>query len=501
MNPKENELHNLEEYYTEAFRPQFHFSPHAYWMNDPNGMVYFEGEYHLFYQYHPFDIIWGPMHWGHAVSHDLIHWEHLPTALFPDKNGMIFSGSAVVDHHDSSGFFKGGSGLVAIFTHADQYPGSGRPRQRQSIAFSVDRGRTWHMYEGNPVLSDEKYLDFRDPKVFWHEETNKWIMILAAGDHVRLYTSSNLKSWEFASSFGVDAGSHKGVWECPDLFKLPVAHSHDDKWVMIVSIGEDPAYPEGSRTQYFIGDFDGSTFRNENPNETVLWLDYGRDNYAGVTWSDLPAEDGRRIFIGWMSNWKYANNTPTNRWRSAMTLPRELKLKNTTKGVRLIQTPVAELSHLREEEMKLNDVIIHQSPDPIFSEINGKSFEIIAEFELDSASAFGFSLRKSKNEKTVIGYDVGKQELFIDRINSGDTSFNPYFPCKHTATLKPKQSRIKLHIFVDWSSVEVFANNGELAMTDLIFPNDTSEGLEVFALDGNVTLVSLQFYPLKSSWR
>jgi fructan beta-fructosidase len=442
------------------------------------------------------------MHWGHAVSKNLIHWDHLPIALSPDKNGTIFSGSAVVDWNDSTGFFNGGFGLVAIFTHGDQYPGSDRPRQRQSLAYSTDKGRTWKMYEGNPVLTEENFTDFRDPKVFWHENTNKWVMILAAGNHVRIYTSHDFKTWDFASEFGIEAGSHEGVWECPDLFKLPVdGNTTDNKWVMIVSIGNEPNYVEGSRTQYFIGDFDGSTFINENSDKTVLWLDHGRDNYAGVTWSDIPAKDGRRLFIGWMSNWKYANETPTKVWRSAMTLPRELKLISTNKGVRLIQTPVMELKTLRKVDTKWENIIINNSMANILSEINGKTFEIIAEFELDTASMFGFNVRMSKEEKTVIGYKVNEQKLFIDRENSGETSFNPFFACNHAVILEPKQNRIKMHIFVDWSSVEVFANNGELVMTDLIFPNSTSEGLELFAVDGNAKLLSLNFYHLKSSWR
>ncbi|TWE01029.1 levanase [Neobacillus bataviensis] len=501
MKLEEYQTSSTDKYYTETYRPQFHFTPESNWMNDPNGMVYFEGEYHLFYQYHPYDTIWGPMHWGHAVSKDLIHWEHLPIALSPDENGAIFSGSAVVDWNDSTGFFNGGSGLVAIFTHADQYSNSERPRQRQSLAYSNDKGRTWNMYKGNPILSDISITDFRDPKVFWHENTKMWVMILAAGNHVRIYTSHDLKTWNFASEFGSDTGSQAGVWECPDLFELPVDGKNENKkWVMIVSIGNDAAYAEGSRTQYFIGDFDGSTFTNENSKETVHWLDFGRDNYAGVTWSDVPAEDGRRLFIGWMSNWKYANETPTKVWRSAMTLPRELNLVTTIDGVRISQTPITELETLRKENTKFENILINENVANVLSNIKGKAFELRAEFELETASVFGFKVRMSNDEKTIIGYNVTEKKLFIDRQNSGETSFNPFFACKHEAILEPKNNRIKMQIFVDWSSVEVFANNGELVMTDLIFPDCNSQGLELFAVDGNVHLTSLDFYDLKSCW-
>nr|WP_237389541.1 glycoside hydrolase family 32 protein [Bacillus sp. USDA818B3_A] len=282
----------MRQKYKEKHRPQFHFSPEEKWMNDPNGMVFFNDEYHLFYQYHPFGTTWGPMHWGHAVSKDLIYWEQLPIALYPDDHGAIFSGSAVVDWNNTSGFFPEGPGLVAIYTSADNYPESDRPRQRQSLAYSKDNGRTWVKYEGNPVLSDLNITDYRDPKVFWHNETNKWVMVLATGQSVTLYISANLKDWEFASEFGNKAGSHDGVWECPDLFQLPVdGNENNQKWVMFVSIGDNPQFKEGSRTQYFVGQFDGTTFVNDNPDEMVLWLDFGRDNYAGVSWSDMPAEE------------------------------------------------------------------------------------------------------------------------------------------------------------------------------------------------------------------
>ncbi|WP_309122171.1 glycoside hydrolase family 32 protein [Paenibacillus sp.] len=484
--------------YDEAYRPQFHFSPAAHWMNDPNGMVYYEGEYHLFYQHHPKGTTWGPMHWGHAVSRDLVHWEHLPVALEPDEHGFIFSGSAVVDWNDSTGFFSGKPGLVAIFTHADTYPGSERPRQRQSIAYSLDKGRTWMKYEGNPVCADEAITDFRDPKVFWDRRHGQWVMVLASGDHVRFYVSKNLLQWTFSSAFGSSEGSHDGVWECPDLFELPVDGDPErTKWVLIVSIGDHPDLPEGSRTQYFIGDFDGRTFTNDAAPEAVLWLDHGRDNYAGVTWSDVAAEDGRRLFIGWMSNWKYANFTPTVSWRSAATLPRELTLREEPEGVRLTQQPAKELELLRLHSRRWRDVRVEPGAN-LLSGARGDQLEIEAEFELGDAEQFGIKLRASSREETVVAYDVRAESLFIDRTKSGATDFHKQFGCKHGAPMQPKDGRVKLRIFVDWSSVEVFAADGKLVMTDLVFPDPASRGLELYAVGGAVKLVGLELHTLKS---
>lgn len=499
--------------YNEKYRPQYHFTPPSNWMNDPNGMVYYEGEYHLFYQYHPNSTVWGPMHWGHAVSTDLIHWQHLPVALSPDHNGMIFSGSAVVDEHDTSGFFSGGSGLVAIFTHHDTVsagdaaeadPADGAPaapartRQRQSLAYSTDKGRTWAMYAGNPVLTEESLVDFRDPKVFWHAPDSSWVMVLAAGDHVRFYTSPNLRDWSLSGEFGRTEGSHDGVWECPDLFQLEVdGQAGERKWVLLVSIGDSPDCPEGSRTQYFVGDFDGRTFTSERISDEPLWMDAGRDNYAGVTWSDVPEEDGRRLLIGWMSNWKYANLTPTEGWRSAMTVPRVLTLKRTEEGIRLFQEPVRELSALREAPVGFSALTI--GPDEVQTvDWQGKAFEAEAEFELAGASEFGLKLRKSASEETVVGYDAALQRLFIDRSASGESSFSPAFAVRHDAALKPEGGRLRLRIFVDWSSVEVFAGGGEVVLSDLIFPEDASQGLELYAAGGEVKLVSLTIYPLSS---
>lgn len=484
----------------ERYRPQFHFTPPEKWMNDPNGMVYYEGEYHLFYQHHPDGTTWGPMHWGHAISKDLVYWEHRPIALAPDEYGMIFSGSAVVDWNDTSGFFGGKPGLVAIFTHADHNHDKDRPRQRQSLAYSSDRGRTWTKYEGNPVLASETVIDFRDPKVFWHEPSGRWVMILAAGDRVQIFASPDLKAWSFASEFGMSEGSHDGVWECPDLIELPVEGGKGgSKWVMIVSIGDSPACPEGSRAQYFVGEFDGRTFKNDNAPETVLWLDYGRDNYAGVTWSDIEGPERGKLFIGWMSNWKYANLTPTVSWRSAMTLPRELSLKNGSEGVRLSQRPISRLQGLRGETMRwtLIDVV------PGRNALEGMAldtFEIECDLELGEAAEVGFKLRVSDREETVVGYDAAERMLFIDRTKSGESSFHEAFACKHGVPLVPENGRIKLHLFVDRSSVEVFANDGAAVLTDQIFPDPGSTGMALYAQGGSAKVKALSLHVLKSMY-
>lgn len=483
--------------YKEQYRPQFHFSPEEKWMNDPNGMVFFNDEYHLFYQYHPFGTTWGPMHWGHAVSKDLIHWEHLPIALYPDELGAIFSGSAVVDWKNTTGFFEENKpGLVAIYTSAGTYPNSDRPLQQQSLAYSKDNGRTWVKFEGNPVLSDVNITDYRDPKVFWHEATNKWVMVLATGQTITIYTSLNLKDWEFASEFGHTAGSHDGVWECPDLFKLPVGEEQD-RWVMIVSIGDNGQSKEGSRTQYFIGQFDGTTFVNDHDDSTILWLDYGRDNYAGVSWSDV--QDGRSIYLGWMSNWRYANQVPTEEWRSAMTLPREFFLTTTEAGIRLFQKPVAEVQTIRKESESYPDTAI-ESGRNVSVPVNNSLLELTVEFEKVSSSQFGFIIQHSEEEKTVIGYSAVEEKLFVDRTLSGDKSFSTSFPAVQEAPLKLDNQRLKLQLFLDTSSIEVFANDGEVAITSLLFPRESGQELILFSNEGTTNVLELKVTELDSIW-
>ena len=324
----------------DIYRPAYHFTPPENFMNDPNGMVFYRGEYHLFYQHNPFGPTWGHMCWGHAVSPDMLRWQHLPVALREDDGVMIFSGSAVVDWRNTSGFGAADDPpLIAIYT------GHTAAEQTQCIAYSLDAGRTWTKYAGNPVISIGS-RNFRDPKVFWHEATRRWIMVSALADQsrVRFYGSPDLIHWEHLSDFG-PAGS-SGVWECPDLFPLAVEGEGDTvRWMLKVDVGPKNL-PKGMCAQHFIGQFDGVRFVNDNPPDLTLWSDYGKDFYAAQSWSDVPATDGRRLWLAWMSNWQEANTTPTTPWRGAMTIPRSLALRRYPEGLRLVQRPAMELASL-----------------------------------------------------------------------------------------------------------------------------------------------------------
>ena len=499
-----------DSYYTEPHRPQFHFTPEKMWMNDPNGMVYYEGEYHLFYQHYPDSTVWGPMHWGHAVSRDLVHWEHLPIALYPDSLGMIFSGSAVVDWNNTSGLGENGKPpLVAIFTHhqPDLEQAGRQDFQYQSIAYSNDRGRTWTKYAGNPVIPNtEKIRDFRDPKVIWHEGSQQWIMVFAAQNHVKLWASPDLKSWTHLSDFGREWGSHGGVWECPDLFPMQVGNSGETKWVLLLSI--NPGGPNGgSATQYFVGDFDGKkfaldpTFAPSVNGEKAVWLDYGRDNYAGVTWSDVPAEDGRRLFMGWMSNWDYANVVPTKAWRSAMTLPRQLKLKNTAAGLRLLSQPVKELEVLRGAAYSREGQTINGESD-LGSQLgfSPSQMEVLLEVELPEGAqtGFGIALSNPKGEEYRIGYDAAQNEFYSDRTKAGAAGFSEKFAAKrHIAPRTSTGNPLRLHLFFDVASCELFADDGEVVMTDIFFPAENFSEVKLYSEGGEVKVSEMKVYPLK----
>ncbi|QHT68927.1 glycoside hydrolase family 32 protein [Rhodocytophaga rosea] len=488
--------------FQETHRPQYHFSPPSKWMNDPNGMVFYKGEYHLFYQHYPDSTVWGPMHWGHAVSKDMIHWEHLPIALYPDSLGYIFSGSAVVDVNNTSGLgTKDNPAMVAIYTyHLMEGEKAGRnDYQTQGIAYSTDNGRTWEKYKGNPVLKNPGIRDFRDPKLSWHEESKQWVLILAVDDHVELYGSKNLTSWSKLSEFGKTYGGHGGVWECPDLFPLEV--DGQKKWVMLLSI--NPGGPnKGSATQYFIGDFDGKTFKSDYSPKTTLWVDEGADNYAGVTWANMPQSDGRRIFLGWMSNWLYANTVPTDNWRSANTIPRELSLKKLPEGIRLISQPVKELASIRGESANISGRAVKGEVDLKA----GIPFDIATSelvLELDSISQskdFGIELSNTQGQKLLIGYEATSKNFYIDRSQSGKKDFSKEFAVKHTAPRKSSAQTMKLHLFFDVASVELFADNGEVVMTDIFFPDSNYSQVKMYAKDGAVKLVSGKATQLKSIW-
>lgn len=485
----------------EPHRPFYHFTPDSMWMNDPNGLVFFEGEYHLFYQYHPQSTVWGPMHWGHAISRDLLQWEHQPVALYPDSLGWIFSGSAVADHQNTSGLGKEGiAPLVAIFTYHNSKLEQSRSitYQYQGLAYSLDKGRSWVKYAGNPVLENPGIKDFRDPKVSWHNPSQQWIMTLAVADHIRFYTSPNLISWTFASEFGKQIGAHGGVWECPDLFELPVSNnSTEKKWVLLVSI--NPGGPNGgSATQYFTGNFDGKTFIPETTE--TRWVDHGKDNYAGVTYADIPDADCRRIAIGWMSNWQYATVVPTKKWRSAMTMPRTFHLTDDEGISQLISLPVTELKQLRGKEMKLESYMIEkgeiqESAIPLAAEI-----QLVFELPADNIpTSFGVEIGNEKHEKIIAGYDMISEAFYLDRNESGDGSFSAEFKGKHTAPYQLKGNRtITMQLFLDVASLEFFAQEGATVMTDIFFPSMPFNQLRLFSNDGNVRLVSASIYPLQT---
>lgn len=773
-------------YRSEQYRPQYHFTPDTGWMNDPNGMVYYKGEYHLFYQYNPNSTVWGPMHWGHAVSKDLVNWTQEPIALAPDKNGDIFSGSVVVDWNNSSGFFNDTpdkTGLVAFFTNA-----IGAGGQEQSIAYSKDSGKTWTEYSANPVIPDPANTpDFRDPKVSWDNVHNKWVMTVAAGKEVQFYSSSNLKNWTKTGAFGSQGqGSHAGVWECPDLYQMPVdGQTGKSKWVLSLSLGAsatvDSPPAAGSGMMYFVGDFDGSTFtadpqykvtntkgqngivkgydlmpgdvvnvydsqtggsklgtgtvpanqssvsvtlskylgdnkgkvwvsvvkngseqtrqgedydaatvatsvgtssaapvgdditnpgfekgdltgwtatgtewsnknvtnattwwggvynqagtyhctgfvddgqpgggdlatgtlessqftlggngqinfligggddmnnlyvtletadgkelsqfkasgansesyrrivwdaskyigeklrikvvdkatggwghinvddfhvyntvpyQNTSDVQPINWLDYGPDFYAGVTWNDTTKQsnvpdskygkyvpDGRRILLGWMSNWEYAGNTPTSTWRSADSIPREEKLVNTADGYKITQQPVKELQSLEKTPTKtLINTTVQSGGSNLLSSVSGNTLELTSEFNVDSstASEFGIKVRESADGKeyTTIGYDPKTSTLFLDRSKSGGFTYPDYMPLKQQVVMKPTNGKIQLQIFVDKSSVEVFGNDGLVSITDQIFSDDSSKGVELYSTGGKTSVDSLKVYPLKAA--
>jgi fructan beta-fructosidase len=465
-----------------SYRPQYHFTPPVNWMNDPNGLVYYEGEYHLFYQYHPDSTIWGPMHWGHAVSRDLIHWEHLPIALYPDDIGAIFSGSAVVDWKNTSGFGK--EALVAIFTQ-DQ-----AGTQSQSLAYSTDRGRTWVKFSGNPVIvPPENVRDFRDPKVFWN--LDHWVMCLAAGKAILFYRSPDLKTWSFCGCFGIGIGTTSAFWETPDLFQLPAGASM--RWVLTVGVGEGgPA--GGSGTQYFIGQFDGNTFISENSPETILWADFGADYYAAQSWNDEP--NRRRLMLGWMSNWQYANVIPSTTWRGMFSLPRELALVQTLDGIRLVQQPIPEIVKLRSGHRHWQDETILPGEN-LLAGLQGESYEIVAVFQVDHhVENVGFRVRVGHGEETVIAYNPRNQKVFLDRTRSGQSDFHPGFSGIHSTELAFVDGQLKFHIFVDHSSVEVFFNDGLVTFSDSIFPSSENRAIELFSQGGATQLLALDFYRL-----
>lgn len=462
----------------EQFRPSYHFTPESSWMNDPNGMFYLDGEYHLYYQYYPDSTVWGPMHWGHAVTRDLAHWEHLPIAIEPDSLGYIFSGSAVVDSKNSSGLGTSDNPpVVAIYTYHDpKKEKSGEVEiQSQAIAFSLDKGRTWTKYEGNPVLPNPGIKDFRDPKVQFFKDKNGeeyWLMTLAVSDHLEFFQSGDLINWSKIGEFGKGIGAHGGVWECPDLILLETP-SGESKYVLFVSI--NPGGPQkGSATQYFIGDFSKGEFTLDD--EMIRWMDYGPDNYAGVTWSNIPQDQNRTLLIGWMSNWLYAQQVPTEKWRSSMTIPRELSLFEKKETLLLKSTPAAELTKLRNETFEVEEE----------SDLPGQAVELTG--NINSGDSFSILFTNEIEESFTISKENGL--VSVDRSNAGKSSFHSDFATVHSAPMSWNAESFR--IFLDAHSVEVFINDGELVMTSLLFPNSPWKKVKVSDNLENVKIYSLE---------
>ena len=467
----------------EKFRPTYHFSPLYGWMNDPNGMVYKDGEYHLFYQYNPYGSKWGNMSWGHAISQDLVKWKHLPVAIAPDALGTIFSGSAVVDFDNTAGF--GAGAIIAIYTQNSD-------RQVQSIAYSTDNGRTFTKYENNPVLTSEA-RDFRDPKVFWYESTKRWIMVLAVGQEMQIFSSPNLKDWTFESRFGEGQGAHGGVWECPDLFELPVEGTNDKKWVLLCNL--NPGGPfGGSATQYFVGSFNGKEFVNESPSKTK-WMDWGKDHYATVTWSDAP--DNRRIAIAWMSNWQYANDVPTSQYRSPNSVPRDLSLFTVDGETYLQSAPSPELLALRDASKKRSFKVNGTRTIKEMIPGNDGAYEIELTIENQHADVIGFRLYNDKGEEVDMQYDMKEKKFSMDRRKSGEVSFNENFPMLTWTAIESGKDELKLRLFVDKSSVEAFGDGGRFVMTNQVFPSEPYTHIDFYSKGGAYKVDSFVIYKLK----
>lgn len=455
--------------YSDTFRPQIHFTPAQYWMNDPNGMVYLDGMWHLFYQYNPYANVWGNMSWGHAVSSDLVHWDEKPVALIRDNLGDIFSGSAVIDHEGTAGFGKGA--MVCLYTSSGQ-------RQQQSMAYSTDGGVKFTTFSGNPIIANSDKDDFRDPKVFWHEQSRQWIMSLARGWQyaIDFYASDDLKSWHFLSSFSAPSfvRCNKGQWECPDLVQF------GDKWVLLVST--NPGGPtSGSGTMYFVGNFDGKSFVADAA-DYPLWLDYGMDNYAGVTWSNAGS---RKVLIGWMNNWTYAGDVPCSPWRSAMTLPRELSLVDVNGSYLLSSKVVPEIDDLAGEWLPVNGTL------PVADAYHLR-------VTVDLSSNHTISLGNSRDEHYDIDIKANARLIIAHRnAKTGQNTFNGLFSMPSVqAPIHSSASHLTLDIYVDRSSVEIVSEDGTTNITNLVFPSSVYNS---FSVDGNFNVGNVRV--LKSIWK
>ena len=477
----------------EKYRPAYHHTPLYGWMNDPNGMFYKDGIWHLYYQYNPYGSKWQNLSWGHSTSTDLVHWNHHPVAIQPDGLGMVFSGSCAIDRSSTAGYGK--NAVVGLYTSADA-------SQTQSLVWSDDNGETFRTYAANPVLTLES--EARDPNMFWDDDARQWVLVLAhALEHEMLiFTSPDMKKWTLQSSFGKGIGAQENMQECPDLFRLPVEGSGEEKWVMLCNL--NPGGPfGGSATQYFIGEFDGKTFKADvdaDGNIPTKWMDFGKDHYATVSWSDAPG--GRRTVIGWMSNWQYAAEVPTMQFRSANTLPREVRLFKAADGqIYLSSEPSPELTALRGSlSLKVRKASVgRKSRTYVLPSANDGVCEIVFDVDARKSGAVEIELSNSDGGKVVMMYDAVAHTLSFDRTKSGVVDFSQDFPAVTVAPTFETDNRISLRIFIDRSSIEVFGNNGNFVMTNLVFPTIPYTRLSVSARGGNAKIENLQIYSIKEN--
>lgn len=463
--------------YNEQYRAGYHFTPFVGWMNDPNGLVYYDGEYHL---HNPYGTLSRNLCWGHAVGADLIHWEYLIPPICPDSLGDIWSGSAIVDNSNTSGFQAGNEkSILAFYTNAGSH-------QVQSLAFSNDRGRTFSKYERNPIIPNSDLPDFRDPKVMWYEPTQRWIMILAVGGVVRLYSSPDCKEWVFESVFGEGYGSHDGVWECPDIFEIPVEGQDEQKYVITVNTGYRP--------QYFVGTFDGKNFHCEFSPEEVHWLEYGRDSYAMVSWSNAPG--GRRVSLAWMCMFDYCNDLPTRNYRGTMSFPREIKLirKNNSEYT-LTNNPVVELHSIRGDNMVYANITVLEGNT--FDEAwipTGGMYEVEVDVGNITSQFIGIRLFNEIGEYVLCYINLVNHYVYIDRVHGGNYTFSDRFGVTMSAPVDEK-SKYHLHLLVDKNTLELFEGEG-VSLTSLIFPSQPYNHIEFYCEGGSYTIESLTIYKL-----
>lgn len=475
----------------EKYRPAYHHTPSYGWMNDPNGMFYKDGVWHLYFQHNPYGSKWQNLSWGHSTSKDLINWTPEPEALEPNGLGMVFSGSCALDTNNTAGY--GNDAVIGLYTSADA-------SQTQSLVWSKDNGKTFEFYPANPVITLES--EARDPNMFWDDNAKQWVLLLAhALEHeVLVFTSPDMKEWTLQSSFGKGIGAQGGVWECPDLFRLNVDGSDEEKWVLVCNL--NPGGPfGGSATQYFVGDFDGKTFKADTDSEGKIptkWMDYGKDHYATVSWSDAP--DNRRTVIGWMSNWQYAAEVPTMQYRSANTLPRDVSLFRAADGeIYMASEPSPELVALRDKltvnVKKAN--IRKKAATYSLPNTNGGVCEILLDIDARKSKLINLTVSNNAGEKVVMQYDVAAHSLSFDRRESGIVDFSPDFPAVTVSPTFEDKGRISLRIFIDKSSMEVFGNKGQFVMTNLVFPEKPYTTLSISSGDGNARLENLKIYSIK----